>query len=334
MAPRLRAPSLVLVALLLAACNAAASPSAPGSEPASIAAATPTPTATPLPGTTYPLSLTDDEGREVTLEAEPMRVISLAPSSTEIVCALDACDRLVGVNDFRDGFPPDVLAAIEEVPNVASFTGVDREAVVEATPDLVLAAGNNLTAPADIEAMTDLGIPVLVLYPESLDEVYADIELVGQALDAQREATELVVSMQDRVMAVEEAVDGAEPPRVFYEVGLFGGSIYTAGEDSFLAALIETAGGDPITGDATTTAIQLEELVAADPELILLGDAAYDPSITAESVAARQGWGGMTAVAEGRVLTMPEDVLITRPGPRIVDGLEALARAIHPEAFD
>ena len=333
MAPRLRAPSLVLVALLLAACNAAASPSAPGSEPPpSVAAATPT--ATPEPATTYPVTLTDDDGREVTLEAEPTRVISLAPSSTEIVCALDACDRLVGVNDFRDGFPPDVLAAIEEVPNVASFTGVDREAVVEATPDLVLAAGNNLTAPADIEAMTDLGIPVLVLYPESLDEVYADIELVGEALDAQREATGLVESMRDRVAAVEEAVDGAEPPRTFYEVGLFGGSNYTAGQDSFLAALIESAGGEPITGDAVTTAIQLEELVAADPELILLGDAAYDPSITAESVAARQGWGGMTAVAESRVLTMPEDVLITRPGPRIVDGLEALARAIHPEAFD
>jgi iron complex transport system substrate-binding protein len=212
---------------------------------------------------------------------------------------------------------------------------VDREAVVGATPDLVLAAGNNLTAPADIEAMAELGIPVLVLYPESLEEVYAHIELVGQALDAQPEAAELVASMRESVAAVEEAVAGAaERPRTFYEVGLFSGSIYTAGEDSFLAALIETAGGDPITGDATTTAIQLEDLVAADPELILLGDAAYDPTITAESVAARQGWGGMTAVAEGRVLTMPEDVLITRPGPRIVDGLEALARAIQPEAFD
>jgi iron complex transport system substrate-binding protein len=334
MAPRLRTLAPVLVALLLAACTTAASPSVPGSEPPPSAAVA-SPSATSEPATTYPLTLSDDEGRRVTLDAEPMRVISLAPSSTEIVCALDACDRLVGVNDFRDGFPPDVLAAIEDVPNVASFTGVDREAVVGATPDLVLAAGNNLTAPADIEAMAELGIPVLVLYPESLEEVYAHIELVGQALDAQPEAAELVASMRESVAAVEEAVAGAaERPRTFYEVGLFSGSIYTAGEDSFLAALIETAGGDPITGDATTTAIQLEDLVAADPELILLGDAAYDPTITAESVAARQGWGGMTAVAEGRVLTMPEDVLITRPGPRIVDGLEALARAIQPEAFD
>jgi iron complex transport system substrate-binding protein len=332
MAPRLRIPFLVLVALLLAACNAAASPASqpPAASVAPSVAATPT----PIPATTYPVTLTDDEGREVTLTAEPERIISLAPSSTEIVCALDACERIVGVNDFRDGFPADILAALEDVPNVASFTGVDREALVAAEPDLVLAAGNNLTPPADVAALTDLGLPVLVLYPESLDEVYADIELVGVALDAQAKAARVVTGMRDRASAVEEAVAGEERLRTFYEVGIYSGSIYTAGADSFLAALIEIAGGEPITGDATTTAIQLEDLVAADPELILLGDAAYDQSITPESVAQRQGWGEMTAVVEGHILPMPEDVLITRPGPRIVDGLEALARAIHPEPVD
>jgi iron complex transport system substrate-binding protein len=331
MAARLRTPTLTLVALLLAACSAANSPSASAPPTSSVAA---TATATPDPATIYPVTLTDDEGREVTLEAEPERIISLAPSSTEILCALDACERIVGVNDFRDGFPSDVLAALEDVPNVASFTGVDREALVAAEPDLVLAAGNNLTPPADVAALTDLGLPVLVLYPESLEEVYADIELVGEALDAQAKAARVVSGMRDRVSAVEEAVAGEERPRTFYEVGIYSGSIYTAGAESFLAALIEIAGGEPITGDATTTAIQLEELVAADPELILLGDAAYDPTITPESVAQRQGWGEMTAVVEGNILPMPEDVLITRPGPRIVDGLEALARAIHPEPID
>jgi len=334
MAPRLRTPLLILVALLLAACNAAASPSAPASQASPSVAPSVAATPTPIPATTYPLTLTDDEGREVTLEAEPERIVSLAPSSTEIVCALGACDRIVGVNDYRVGFPTDVLAALEDVPDVASFTGVDREAVVDTEPDLVLAAGNNLTPPADVAALTDLGLPVLVLYPESLEEVYADIELVGVALDAQAEAAEIVTDMRDRVAVVEEAVAGEERPSTFYEVSLFSGSIYTAGEGSFLAALIEAAGGDPILGDATTTAIQLEDLVAADPELLLLGDAAYDPSITAESVAQRQGWGEMTAVVQGRVIPLPEDILITRPGPRIVDGLEALARAIHPQAFE
>lgn len=330
MALRPRILLLVLAALLLAACAQRAgttSAPAPSDEPSLDA------TASPI-DSPYPLHLTDDADRQVVLDGEPERIVSLAPSNTEIVCALGACDRVVGVNDYRDGFPDDVAAALADVPDVASFTGVDREAVVELDPDLVLAAGNELTSSADIEALAELGYPVLVLYPASLEEVYADIALIGQAIGVDAAAAELEAGMRARVAAVGERVAGLAAPRTFYEVGVFEGSVYTAGSDSFLAALIELAGGEPITGDPVTTSIQLEDLVAADPELILLGDAAYDPSITAASVAERPGWSGMTAVADGAVLPMPEDLLITRPGPRIVDGLEALARAIHPEAFD
>ena len=163
--------------------------------------------------------------------------------------------------------------------------------------------------------------------------MYADIELVGRGLGASDEAADVVAEMRERTQAVVEAVDGAPRPRTFYEVSIFNGVIYTAGEGSFLASLIEFAGGDPITGDPQSFAIELEELVAADPELILLGDATYDPSITPESVAARPGWEGMAAVRAGRVVPVAADVLITRPGPRIVEGLEALAAAIHPDRF-
>lgn len=316
----------VLTAVLLAAC-APAPPPSPGTGSSS------DPTVA-VAGASQPIELTDDAGRRVFLDGEPERIVSLAPSNTEIVCALGACDRVVGVNDYREGLPDDVAAALADVPDVATFTGVDREAVLMLAPDLVLAAGNELTSSADIDALTELGYPVLVLYPESFEEVYADIALVGEAIGKDSAAAGLQASMRAQVEAVRERVAGLPAPRTFYEVGVYEGSIYTAGADSFLAALIDLAGGDPITGDAVTTAIQLEDLVAADPELILLGDAAYDPSITAGSVAERPGWGGMTAVVEGAVRPMPADLLITRPGPRIVDGLEALARAIHPEAFD
>lgn len=332
MSSRLRALLLsVLFAILAAAC---ASPLGGSTSPS---AATPSATfaATPSapPDTTYPVTLADDAGRAVTLDAEPQRIISLAPSNTEIACALNACDRLAGVPDYKVGYPDDVLKAIKDLPVVVTFGPVDREAIAAADPDLILAAGNELTPTTDIEALTDLGYPILTLYPESLDEVSADIELVGIALNAQAEAAEVTADMADRVAAVEAAVAGEDRPRTFYEVSIFEGTIYTAGEDSFLASLIDTAGGEPITGDATTTAISLEELVTADPEVILLGDAAYDSTITAKAVARRQGWKGMTAVQGGRVIPLPEDILITRPGPRIVDGLEALARAIHPAAF-
>jgi len=327
----LRPVPLLVLALLVAACAAGSGGSTPGT--ASDQPSTPA-TATPVPATVYPLTLTDDAGREVTIEAEPQRIVSLAPSNTEIVCALGACDRLVGVPEYQVGYPDDVAATVSDLPIVVSFGPVDREAIVAAEPDLVLAAGNELTSTEDIDALADLGLPVVSLYPESLDEVSGDIELVGEALDAQAEAAEVTAGMAETIAAVEAAVAGEPTPRTFYEVSVFEGTIYTAGEDSFLASLIETAGGDPITGDAATTAIQLEDLVEADPELIVLGDAAYDPTITAETVAARDGWAEMTAVVEGRVVPLPEDILITRPGPRIVEGLEALARVIHPDAFD
>lgn len=288
------------------------------------------PTAAP----TFPLSLTDDAGRAVEIPAEPQRIVSLAPSNTEIVCALGACDRLVGVPEFRDGYPPDVLDTIAELPNVVSFGPVDREAIVATEPDLILAAGNELTPSDDIAALTDLGYPVLTLYPESVDEVFADIRLVGLAIGANEAADALVADAEQRVEAVVETVAAEPSPRTFYEVSVFEGQIYTAGEDSFLASLITLAGGDPVEGDALSTAIDLETLVAADPELILLGDAAYDPSITPEAVAQRQGWDGITAVAEGNVSVVEDDIVITRPGPRIVDGLESLARLIHPDLFE
>jgi iron complex transport system substrate-binding protein len=138
--------------------------------------------------------------------------------------------------------------------------------------------------------------------------------------------------MRERVEAVRAKVADASRPRVFYVVSVDQGVFYTGGTDSFVASLIDTAGGEPITGDATGV-IQIEDLVAADPQLILLGDAAYPPPVTPEAVAARPGWDALSAVQEGAVKPMPDDPIITRPGPRVVDGLEALAAAIHPELF-
>lgn len=326
MTHRLSAPIVILL-VVLAACAPtppSSSDAPPSAQPSasSVASASPPPVA-------FPMTLTDDAGREVTLVAEPQRIVSLAPSNTEIVCAIDACERLVGVTDFDD-YPAEVV----EIDKVVTMAQVDVEAVVATEPDLVLAAGNELTPSAVIDQIADLGVPVLVLYPESLDEISADIQLVGMAVGRDDEAAALIEDMATRVDAVEEAVADLERPRTFYEVSVFEGTIYTAGESSFLASLIETAGGEPITGDALSTSIELEELVAADPELILLGDATYDSTITPESVAQRQGWEAMTAVGDGRVEVVTDDVVITRPGPRIIDGLEALARAIHPDAFE
>jgi iron complex transport system substrate-binding protein len=329
---RLRIVLLVAVAVLLAACgqersSTFSSVGATLSEP-------PSPSASAAPSVRYPLTLTDDAGRSVTLAAAPARVVSLAPSNTEIVCAIGACDTLTGVTDFDD-YP----ASVTTLPKVVINATVDAEKVVAARPDLVLAAGNGLTPEAVITQLTGLGLQVMTLYPRDLDGIYADIGLVGRATGHADAATTLVATMRSRVAAVRDAVAGAARPRTFYEVSVYQGVIYTAGDGSFLASLIDMAGGDPVTGDAQSTAIGLEALVSADPQLILLGDASYDPSLKDRDSAlgqlrARPGWEVMSAVRDGMVVPFLDDVVTTRPGPRIVDGLEALARAIHPERFN
>jgi iron complex transport system substrate-binding protein len=316
---------LVTLLLLVVAC------SAPAATP-------PEPTAEAPSTVDHPMTITDAAGRTVTVSSAPRRIVSLAPSNTEIVCGLDACDRLVGVPEYLEGYPDEVLATVADLPTVVSFGPVDREAVVALEPDLVLAAGNELTPSDDIAALEELGLTVIVLYPETLEEIHADLELMGNVLDAADEAEALIADLRERTDAVLEAVAGAVQPRTFYEVGLFEGAIYTAGEGSFLASMIELAGGEPIAGDALGN-IDAETLVAADPELILLGTASYDPTLgdpdtALDAVASRPGWEGITAVRDGRVVPYHDDIVTTRPGPRIVDGLEALARAMHPDRFD
>ena len=326
MAPLRRPRFALLHFLMLASACAAPAGSSPG--PSADSSVMPSAGAE-----SFPVTLTDDVGRHLVLVSEPRRIVSLAPSNTEIVCALDACDRLVGVTDFDD-FPPEVA----DVDDVVIAASVDVELVVAAEPDLVLAAGNEFTPTAVIEQLDALGLPVLVLYPETLSEVYADIELIGAALDRRTEAAELVSGMEARVADVVATVAGSERPLTLYEVFHSEGTTYTAGEGSFLASLIELAGGTPVTGDAQGV-IGAEDLVAADPELILLGTASYDPSLADSQVAietlrARSGWGDLVAVRDGAVIPYLHDIVTTRPGPRIVDGLEALARAIHPEEFE
>ena len=328
--PRLSLLAPPLIVLLASAC--AAPPVATPNPSADAASRAPSaePSASPPP---FPVTLTDDAGRDLVLDEEPMRIVSLAPSNTEIVCALEACDRLVGVTDFDD-YPPEV----SDVPDVVVAASVDVELVVAAEPDLVLAAGNELTPTAVIEQLDGLGLPVLVLYPETLDAVYADIQLIGAALGRGPAASELVASMQGRVTDVVEAVEGAARPLTLYEVFHAEGTTYTAGDGSFLASLLDLAGATPLTGDAQGV-IDAEALVAADPELVLLGTASYDPSLSdpevaLETVRARAGWSDLSAVRDGAVIPYLDDITTTRPGPRIVDGLEALARAIHPDRFE
>ncbi len=325
---------LVVVTLVLVACagvgasippagtTVAATPtSAPTLTPT--LAPIPSPTTEPTPTPAFPITLTDDEGVTVEIVSEPQRIVSLTPATTEILFALGAGSRVVATTDFDD-YPPEAVA----LPDVASYTAVDIEAIVGLEADLVIAGGNFFNPPEAIARLRSLGIPVLVVYAPDLAAVLDDIELIGAAVGLSEASLAMTTTMQAGFDDVATATSTLTRPRTFYELDATA-AIYTAADGSFIEEMVELAGGDPITtGSTTDFAISIEKLIAADPELILLGDAAY--GVTAEQVAARAGWNVMSAVKSGAIRAV-NDLIVTRPGPRLVQGLRELALAIHPD---
>jgi iron complex transport system substrate-binding protein len=315
----------MLVALFAAACNpgAVATPSpartALGETPAAATAELPTATT----AVAFPVTLTDDEGTEVTIPAEPEKIVSLTPATNEILFAIGGGDRVVGKVEDVANFPPEAA----NIPVVATFNGVDVEKIIDLEADLVISAGAGLTQGDAVEQLRRADVPVLVIYPTTIDGGLAGIRLVGQATGLTETAESLAIGMEQRIDELERlAATAAENPRVFYEIDTTGG-IFTPPADSIYGEMLRLAGSEPISGNASYS-ISLEDLVAADPEVILLGDAAY--GATPEAVADRAGWKGMTAVKQGRIYPI-DDIIVTRPGPRLVEGLEALIRAIHPD---
>lgn len=324
--PLARGPllSLGIVLALVAGCSTAATPSSTPTVAPTATPVTAPPSVAPSATPAFPITLTDDEGTPVEIPAAPQRIVSLTPATTEILFAIGAGPRVVATTDFDD-YPPEAVA----LPDVASYTAVDVEKIVGLETDLVIAGGNFFNDPAAIAQLRDLGVAVLVVYAADLDGVLRDIELVGAAVGAADAAGDLTASMRAGFDQVAAATAGLPRPRVFYELDATT-DIYTAADDSFVEGMITLAGGDAITtGSPTDFAISLETLITADPEIILLGDAAY--GVTPEAVADRPGWDVMTAVKDGAIRGV-NDLIITRPGPRLVDGLRELALAIHPEA--
>ena len=317
---------LVVLGVVAAACTAGAPSGSPltGSPGTTTTAPGTSPAVTPpVTSDVFPVTLRDQEGTAVTIAQKPDRVVSLSPATTETVFALGAGRRLVGGTD-ADDHPPEAAA----LPDVATFQGVAIEKVVTLEPDVVLAAGDLGQRPA-ADRLRSLGIAVVVLQPRTVDEILEMIRLVGRAVGAGREAEALTTRMKARIAQISQATAALRRPRVFYELGAEP-DIYGLTDGSYTADLVRLAGGDPITtGSATDARMPLERLVAVDPEVIVLGDANY--GVTPEAVRRRPGgWRRMTAVRTGAIRPV-DDILVTRPGPRLAQGLAELARAVHPD---
>lgn len=287
-----------------------------------------TPEPSPTPAA---ITLTDGLGEEFTLDEPAQRIVSLAPSNTEILFSIGAGNQVVARDTFSDY--PEKAADVQDIGG--GWGEIDTEAIIALEPDLVLAA--EINALEQVQALKDLGLRVFYLgNPADIEGMYANLHTVASLTGHEDETNALIESLQARVAAVDEKVASIEErPVVFYELdGTDPNAPWTSGPGTFIDLLLDRAGGSNLGNilDSSWAQINIENLVAEGPEIILLGDAIWG-GVTPEAVSARAGWQDLAAVQNEKVYPF-DDNLVSRPGPRLVDGLEQLAMLLHPELFE
>lgn len=258
----------------------------------------------------------------------PDRIVSLAPSITEILFALGLDREVAGVTDYCD-YPEAALAK----PRVGGFKGKSLEAIVGLSPALVIGTGDGNEA-GIIRAMERLGIPVLTIQPATLTGVIESIRVIGRATGRAARAERLARDLEDKLFDVHSRVKDAPRVRVLFVYGR--DPLVLAGPGTFADDMIRWAGGENVVGQAIIPypRFSMETVLASAPQVIVEGimgtESAEDQVIAARAHWAR--WDSLPAVKNDRIVLIDED-LIARPGPRIFEGLEELARALHPERF-
>jgi iron complex transport system substrate-binding protein len=274
-----------------------------------------------------PVTFTDDMGRQVTIEQIPKRIISHVPAITEILFALGLGDKVVGVSDYCD-YPEEAKLK----PSVGNYFNPSIEKIVALEPDLVLTDGHS----ESIKQLDSLGITYVVIDPKDFDGIFRDFELLGKITGSEKEANKLVEDMQERMSYVMTRVEGAPRPKVFYIIDATDlNNPWTAGPGSFIDSLITMAGGENIGAKAGSAWVQMsiEEVVNSDPDIIILPAHHGTAFTSSEALEQHPAWQEITAVKQGRIFTIDDD-LVSRYGPRIILGLEEMAKIIHPELFE
>jgi iron complex transport system substrate-binding protein len=281
-------------------------------------------TGMPFMANLAPRTFVDDLGRKIFLAEPPARIVSLAPSITEMLFALGLGEQIVGVTFFCN-YPPEAQAK----PKVG-YSQPNLETIVTLRPDLVLAPSEY--APTDVlSKLEQLKIPTFVLVPRTIEDIASHVHTLGRMLARTGPADQLATNLRRRIGAVKAKVQGHPRPRLLYVLN--SEPLITVGPGSYIHQMIELAGGTNVAEHATAPYPRLttEVVLQADPEIILFPVGSAEGIPESEQQLWRR-WPTVTAVKRGRLHRIDSD-LVNRPGPRAVDGLERLAQLLHPEMF-
>lgn len=279
--------------------------------------------------TTYPLTLKDDSGVSVTLAAQPKRIVSLVPSATETLFALGLEGKVVAVTKW-DNYPKDVQKKVEYI--FAESLYPNAEQILKLNPDLIILGKMGKDDNKSNDAIRNLKIPVVVVNPQSLEATYHSIENFGRLTNTQEQANKLVSGMKEKEQSIAKKVGtikDSDRLKVWTEVSE---TLYTPGEGTFLDELMTKAGGLNIARDVKGWAMYNSEQVITKNPQVIFETYSYYQKDAVSNILARKGWQNVDAVKNKRVIELDND-LVVRTGPRIVDGLESIAKALYPDLF-
>ncbi|MED5102986.1 MULTISPECIES: ABC transporter substrate-binding protein [Niallia] len=278
----------------------------------------------------FPVTIKDGLDQEVVIEKKPEKIVSLMPSNTEIIFALGLGEELVGVSDF-DNYPKE--AAEKEKVGGMDF---NVEKIISLNPDVVLAhASSAHNSTEGLQQIRDAGIDVVVVNDAtSFEDVYKSMDMIGQATGTEKEANKLVADMKEKLSAIKEkaaAISDSDKKAVYIEVNAEP-NLFTTGKKTFMQEMLDTIRANNIISEEGWIQVDQEAVIAANPDVIITTYGAYSEKSPIEQISSRKGWEKINAVKEKQIVDVDSDT-VTRSGPRLVDGVEAVAKAVYPDVF-
>jgi iron complex transport system substrate-binding protein len=277
--------------------------------------------------TAFPVTIKDALDNEVTIDAKPEKIVSLIPSNTEIAFALGLGEQVVGVSDF-DNYPEEAQAK-EKIGGME----INIEKIISLQPNLVLAHASAMNGTEGLQQLRDAGLTVLVINEaQKFEQIYDSIAMIGKATGENKKADELIKSMQDKLAEIKaKAAEIKEKKKVFVEVSP-APEVFTTGKNTFMDDMITLINAENIANDQEGwIKIDQEVMIERNPDVIITTYGFYTEN-AAEQVLSRQGWENVNAIKNKQVIDVDSD-RVTRSGPRIVEGVEDLAKAVYPEVF-